>query len=158
MSNTMKALQILIENINWLVPKSLLLEYDGRFVLKRKAKRGEVILNGVITPQGNNERQLLYRQLIKFIRNGVATLGNKLLLTHDNRVIPNKALTIQQFQSGGYNVKQNIVRKKRRDEASMDKKRKLEEDFNIDWLFIEDQMVNVEYSIEFVTHFTIFAL
>jgi hypothetical protein len=36
----------------------------------------------------------------------------------------------------------------------MEKKRKIDNDFNIDWLFIEYQMVNVEYSIEFVTHFS----
>jgi hypothetical protein len=49
-------------------------------------------------------------------------------------------LTINQFQTGGYGLKSNIVKRKRRlptDETSMEKKRKLEEDFNIDWLFNE---------------------
>ncbi len=66
----MKALQILIENINWLLPKALLMEYDGRFVLKRKARQGEMILNRIIIPSGNKEKQVLYRQLVKCTFNG----------------------------------------------------------------------------------------
>ena len=154
----MKALQILIENINWLLPKVLLMEYDGRFVLKRKARQGEMILNQVIIPSGNKEKQLLYRQVVKCIRKGVVTLGDELLLTHDNRVIPNRALAVKQFQSGGYNVKQNVVRNKRRrlsgDEQQAAKKRKLDDELSLDWLFLEEEMVNVKYSIEFVTHFS----
>jgi hypothetical protein len=105
-----------------------------------------MILNGVIIPQDNKEKQLLYRQIVRCIRQGIATLNAKYLLTHDNRVIPNKLNTLQHFQTGGYNVTGNVVRKKRhlpRNETSMEKKRKLDEDFSIDWLFIEDQMVNV---------------
>jgi hypothetical protein len=135
----MKTLEILIQNITWSVPKSLLFEHDGKFVLKRRAKGGEVILNGVIIPQDNKKKLLLFRQIVRCVRQGIATLNAKYLLTHDNRVIKNTENTVNQFQTGGYSVKRNIVKRKRRlpnDETSMEKKRKLDEDFSLEWLFI----------------------
>jgi hypothetical protein len=122
LSLAMKTLEILIQNITWSVPKSLLFEHDGKFVLKRRAKGGEVILNGVIIPQGNKEKQLLYRQIVRCVRHGIATVNAKYLLTHDGRVIKNTENTVNQFQTGGYNVKRNIVKRKRplpNDETSM---------------------------------------
>jgi hypothetical protein len=120
----MKALDILIQNITWSVPKSLLFEHDGKFVLKRRAKGGEVILNGVIVPPDNKKKQMLYRQIVRCVRQGIATLNDKYLLTHDGRVIKNTQNTVNQFQTGGYSVKRNIVTRKRRlpnDETSMEK-------------------------------------
>lgn len=140
----------LYENIKLSIPDNFLLEYDGKFVLRgmRRIRKRERVINGIIVPISIDYRKQLQVTLAALIRRGIAVLDSKFIVTPSNRIVKNGQKIMRQLQTGGYDVKKNIASKKRRRSLDIEpaNKRQRIDDFNF--------IVNVKYSISYVTQFT----
>jgi hypothetical protein len=142
--------QVFYENVRLNYPQFLLLEYDGP-TLKRKIKPKETLVNQIIIPYGKKRRLKLFKRVVRMIRAGNAYLERDYLVTPALRCIKSNQRILHQFQTGGYNIRNGIVRRKRRvrqDDGPMEQRRRIEDNFNPN-LF---QLVNVSYRIWFVMH------
>jgi hypothetical protein len=141
---------VFYENVRLNYPEFLLLEYDGP-TLKRKIKPKETLVNQIIIPYSKKRRLKLFKRVVRMIRAGKAYLERDFLVTPTLKFIKSTPRILQQFQTGGYNIRNGIVRRKRRvrqDDGPMEQRRKIEDNFNPN-LF---QLVNVSYRIWFIMH------
>lgn len=138
----------LYENIN-LVPNraDLLLEYDGRFVLKQLVEMETLtIVNGIVIPTDKKNRTLLSITLANFARLGIATIPSELVVTPGDRVVPRKTRLIKQLAKGGYEVGSNSVATRKRPRSEESASERPLKKLQLDRLF---RLVNVEYTFRY---------
>jgi hypothetical protein len=98
---------LLYEKVQLNLPDCLLMEWDGRFVLKslRRITKQERLLNNYIVPNDKKLQQALNQNITKMIQKRQAKLEKGYMITPHHQCIPITPRIKQQFQTGGYNIR-----------------------------------------------------